>query len=243
MLERSLSAPTFIGAGVDDLAKEYLISSATLDQNSNSAIFTTFNGPALVYDYLIQQWSTWTNHQAVDSVNFGDSFTFCKPNGQVYKQNRDIFYDGYLNNAEVPYSLELISPWLSYSQVLGYQSVFSFWILGQYRGAHDLAVSVGYNFNPAFSDHAVIPATSLPGSNVWGADGYWGQSTPWGGEYQPYIFQVNMKTQKCTSFRIRIADDQSAPYTAGYTISSLLFEVGQVGGGYRVKKTNAVGVR
>ncbi len=257
LLDRSLGPPQYIGSGVDDLAKKYIISSATLDINSNSVIFTTFNGPALIYDYLIGQWATWTNHQAVDGLIFQNEFTFCKSNGIIYKQNPNIFYDGSFGDDDgygsstVPYHMQLVTPWISYSQVMGYQSIFKFFILGQYKGKHTLKVEVGYNFDPSFIKSTVIDATAVAGANLWGGDALWGLSTPWGGDnygfagsgsWHPYIFQVNMSVQKCTSFRIRIHDEQVNPYNEGYTINGLLFEVGQMPNGVRVPLANKVGI-
>jgi hypothetical protein len=245
MLPRGLSAPTYIGAGVDDEAKQYLVSSANLDPNSNSIIFTT-NGPALVYDYLIGQWATWTNHNAVDGVVFNNaaesSFAFVKENGSVYVQNISNFYDGYVAGKQIPYSMEVTTPWLSYASNLGYQAIFRFFILGSYIGAHNLDVAVAYNYNPAFINTATINATSLIGSSTWGADPLWGSSSPWGGTWQPYIFQVNTSTQKCSSFRIKLNDDQTAPFNQGMTLSNLLIELGVFGDGMRIANSNKVAV-
>lgn len=250
LLDRSLGPPQYIGSGVDDLAKEHIVSSAVLDPNSNSVIFTTLDGPALVYDYLISQWATWTNHQSVDAVSFENDFTFCKSNGRVYQQNQNIFYDGYVSGVAIPYEMEAITPWISFSQVLGYQSIFRTFIVGNYKGKHHLQVDVGYNFNEVFTHSTNIDATTVAGSNVWGSDSVWGQSTPWGGNnygfagssaWKPYIFQVNMQIQRCTSFRIRIKDVQTNMYNEGYTLSSLLFELGSLSDGVRVPKTNTFG--
>ncbi len=238
MLPRSLGEPVYIGAGVDTEAKQYKISSSNLDPNSNSVIFTTFDGPALVYDYFINQWSTWTNHQAVDGVIFGGEFVYVKNNGSVYKQNREIFYDGYVANRPVPYSMEMTTPWLSLAANLGYQAIFRFYILGQYRGAHTLNVAVSYDWNPAFIATTSFVPTNIPGANVWGADGYWGGSTPWGGTWAPYVFQVNCSRQKCSSIRIKINDTQTAPYNEGFTLNNMLLQVGLFNGGMRVPVVN-----
>jgi hypothetical protein len=242
MLPRDLGAPVYIGAGVDTEAKQYVVSSANLDHHSNSIIFTT-NGPALIYDYLIEQWSTWTNHQAEDAVIYDGSFCFVKSNGLIYKQNLNNYYDGIIDGYQVPYSLSLTTPWLSFAHNLGYQRIYRFFILGQYQGPHTLNVQVGYDFNSTFINEAAIDTTSLVGSFTWGADALWGSSSPWGGTYAPYIFQVNTSIQKCSSFRINISDAQSSPYNEGYTISNLLMELGQLPGGLRLPKTNKVAAK
>lgn len=243
MLPLDLGSPIYVGSGVDDESKQFTISSASLDHNSNSIIFTTSTGPALVYDYLISQWVIWTNHQSSDGVIFGGQFTYSKANGYVYQQNQNIFYDGYVGGIAQPYSLELTTPWLSYAHNLGYQSIFRFFILGQYRGTHSLAVDVGYNYNPEFSSSAVIDATGTAGANVWGAGSTWGSPSPWGGSWNPYIYQVNTSIQKCASFRIRIQDAQTSQYNEGYTISNILVELGLLGKGIRTPLTNKVAAK
>lgn len=238
MLPRSLGEPVYIGAGVDTEAKEYRISSANLDPNSNSIIFTTFTGPALIYDYFINQWSTWTNHQAVDAVIFNGSFAFAKSNGSIYQQNQSIFYDGYVAGNAVPYSMQVTTPWISLAANLGYQAIFRFFILGQYRGQHNLNVSVSYDWNPAFISTAVITPSSVVASNLWGSGATWGLPSPWGGTWNPYVFQINCTKQKCSSIKIKINDSQSAPYNEGFILSNLLMEVGLFNGGTRIPATN-----
>lgn len=246
MIPRGLGSPTYVGAGIDDLAKQYLVSSAVLDPNNNHIIFTTTNGPALVYDYIISQWSTWTNHNAIDAITFQNKFTFVKSNGQVFQQDLSIFSDGYSSSdgyQGIPINMEIITPWLSFGGLQGYQRVFRGFLLGQFRGQHQLKVSVGYDFNPAFTQSCIFNSSKIAGSNVWGADGTWGSSTPWGGTWQPYELQINFATQKCSSIRLKITEIQSSPYNEGLTLNHLNFEVGVLGDGVRLPLSNKAGTQ
>ncbi len=236
LLDRGLGAPQYIGMGVDSELKDQIVSSAVVDPNDNLIIFTTYNGSAAIFDYYINQWSTWTNHKAIDGIVFNGVFTFCKADGSVCSQNRTSFSDG---GDFIP--MKLVTPWLSFAQLQGYQRVFRTFLLGQFKGPHSLVVDVGYNGDPAFTETTTINATAIAGSNVWGTDGYWGESTPWGAVFQPYEFQINFKTQTCTSIRLRISDDQTSDYNEGYSISSLSFEVGVLPGNIRLPKANKVG--
>lgn len=248
MIPRGLGAPTYIGAGVDDLAKQYLISGAVLDPNNNHIIFTTTGGPALVFDYVIHQWSTYSNHNAIDAIVFQNKFTFVKSNGNVFQQNSNSFSDGSFISADgyssgIPINMEVVTPWLSFGGMLGYQRVFRGFLLGQFKGAHQLKVSVGYDFNPDFTQSTTFDSLSIAGSNQWGSDGYWGQSSPWGGTWQPYELQINFQTQKCTSLRLKITEVQEAPYNEGLTLNSLNFEVGVLGDGVRLPLKNKAGTK
>lgn len=238
MLPRSLGEPVYIGAGVDTEAITYQVSSANLDPNSNSVIFTTFEGPALVFDYFINQWATWTNHKSVDAVIFNGEFSYVKADGSVYQQNQQNFYDGYVAGVPIAYQMEMITPWLALASNLGYQSIFRFFILGQYKGPHTLNVAVSYDWNPAFISTTSFVPTLLPGGNVWGSGADWGSPSPWGGTWSPYTFQVNCSRQKCSAMRIKINDSQTAPYNEGFTLNNLLLEVGLFTGGTRLPAVN-----
>lgn len=242
LLDRSLGV-SYIGQGVDDF-KDLTISSATLDQNDNLVIFTTFTGVTLVYDYFIQQWTTWSGAPtvAVDSVNFNGFYTFLKPNGRVYIQNRTTFTDA-TDTLQLPIRMQSITPWMSWAGMQGYQKVIRVFLLGNFRGPHQLNVDVGYDFNPSFTQSATINATKIAGSNVWGSDPLWGDSSPWGGQYQIYEFQINFKTQNCTSLRLRISDSPTSPYQEGYTLNNLNFEVGILGDGVRMPLGNKTGAK
>ncbi|MGD0331143.1 MAG: hypothetical protein ABSB40_12010 [Nitrososphaeria archaeon] len=245
LLPRSVSAPTYIGQNVDDTALSYVVSSATADVNSNQVIFTTSNGPAMVYDYFVNQWSLWTNHNSVDGIIFDGNFCFVKNNGNVYIQDRTIFYDGYIDGYQQGYDMELTTPWISYSSLMGYQAIFRAFLLGTYKSPHTLNVSLGYNFNPAFTSFATINATNTVGATMWGMDGYtWGGGSVWGEDYSPYIYQINFPIQKCTSFRIKLSDTQSVnAYMEAFAISGMLFELGQMPAGVRIPTTKKVGAQ
>lgn len=243
LVDHNLSPPQYVGAGVDDVALKYQVSSATLDPQSNNIIFTTFDGPAMIYDAFAQQWATYTDHQAVDSCNFQNLFTMVKENGAVYQQNTSIFYDGYVGtNNPIPYSMTITTPWISLANILGYQRIFKIFLLGTYKGPHTLNVEIGYNFDNGFYQTGSINTTLTAGLNVWGADATWGASSPWGGTWSPYIYQINPAIQRCTSFRLRIRDSQTPPYNEGYALSSLLLEVGVMPDGIRVPVTNKINV-
>jgi len=238
LLDRGLGPPQYIGAGVDDDAKDHLVSSAVVDPNDNLIIFTTFDGPALVYDYYINQWATYTNHQSIDAVAFNNLFTFCKPNGQVHIQNRTKFTDG---DKFIP--MEWITPWISSGGLQAYQRIFRAFLLGSFRGPHTLNVSIAYDFNPVFDGYTAIDATSVAGANQWGSTGTWGSNPVWGATFLPYQFQVNFKRQTCTSFRIKVSDSQLSNYNEGYTISNINFEMGAMPGPNRLPKTNKSGTQ
>lgn len=234
LLDQSMNV-SYIGAPVEAF-NSYDITSAIENPQDNQIIFTTSNGPALVYDYYFKQWSTWTNHYAADSAIYNNLFAFLTPTGKVYVQNRSKFTDG-----TSPISMSMTLPDLAFAGLQGYQRVFRAFILGSYKGPHTLNVGVAYDYNDAYTQSTIInAATNL---STWGSDAAWGASQFWGGEYQIYEFRIDFNVQKCTSIRLRIADNQTSSYNEGYSISSIIFEVGALPGGNRLPKTNTYGAQ
>lgn len=234
LLDRSISV-SYIGAPVEAY-NGLTITSSTLLADANQVIFTTNGGPVLVYDYFFQQWSVWTGLQSEDSDVWQGSLVLVKPSGKVFKQNKTLFTD---DGQFVPLSFEM--PWMSLAGLSGYQRVFRAWILGTYKGPHKLSISVGYDGSDAYTQFATVDASA--NVSVWGGDPTWGYSSPWGGEYVPYIHRVDFAKQSCTNFRIKISDSQQSPYNEGYSISAITIEWGQIPGGHRVRQSRVVGAR
>jgi hypothetical protein len=132
-------------------------------------------------------------------------------------------------------------PNLSFAGIQGYQRVFRCYILGTYKGQHTLNVKVAYDYNSVYTQECVVtPSTNV---TTWGSDALWGSSTPWGGTYQIYEFRIDFEVQKCTSIRLQVSDNQTSSYNEGYSISSVVFEVGALPGGNRLGITNTYGAK
>lgn len=225
----------YIGAPVEDF-NNYTITSAVLDGTANQVIFTTSQGTALVYDYLFEQWSTWTNHYAQDAVIWNNKLAYIRSNGQVYLQNPNKYMDG-----SSPIYLSWTLPNLSFAGLQGFQRVYRVYLLGTFKSKHTLDVAVAYDFNTNYTQYSTINASA--NVSTWGSDPTWGQSATWGGQYQIYEFRVDFNIQKCTSIRIRVSDNQTSSYGEGYAISSVVFGVGALPGGNRLPTTNTYGAK
>ena len=234
LLDQSLNV-SYIGAPVEQY-NSASITSATLNYNSNQVIFTTNqNGIALVYDYYMQQWATWTNHYAVDACIYNGNFCWLNQIGQVYQQNTSIFTD---NGS--PIYMSWTMPNLSFAGIQGYQRVYKMYILGTYKGPHTLNVQVAYDYNDSYTQFVTVNP-SLVSANTWGSDNNWGNEQFWGGVYSLYEFRIDFSIQKCTSIRINVSDNQSSNYNEGYAISSIVFEVGVMPGGNRLPTSSTYG--
>lgn len=235
LLDRGLGT-SYIGAQVQKY-NDLVITSAIVNPVNNQVRFTSEDGTMLVYDYFIQQWSTFTNLPAVDAIFINSNYYLLKPNGVVYKEDNTVFTDD--GNF---IQLRLQTGWLSFAKLQGYQRIRRALILGSYIGKHQLNVSFYYNFNNSPPQFALIDAGTLIGDNdTWGSDPTWGDSDLWGGEFIPYEFNIHLTVQKCTSFKIEIFDTEELNFNEGYDISNIAFEVGIKKGTNKLAPKNKFG--
>lgn len=239
LLDQALNL-TYIGAAVEAFNGLNITASVENGQD-NQVIFVSSDGTALVYDHYFHQWSTWTNHPAQDVVIFQNKVCFIRSDGQVWLQNRSKFTDG-----PTPVYLSWTLPNLSFAGIQGFARVFRCYILGTYKGPHKLLVGVAYDFEDGYSQTATVVPNQVVetwGSDVaWGAGQGWGLPDVWGGGGGSiYEFRIDFARQKCTSIRLQVQDSQTSNYNEGYSISSVVFEVGALPGGNRLPASATYG--
>lgn len=220
-LTRAMQAE-YIGAPVEAF-NNYTITSALLIPNTNQVRFTTSEGICLVYDYLFNQWATFTNHDAADSTIFNGVFNFLRPNGPVWQETIDSFTD---NSAFI--KLRLVTSWLSFGGLQNFQRVYKAILLGEYKSPHNLFCQVAYDFKPVYSQEITIDVGSVIDPTAYGDDSPYGEGSPYGGEDPTYQFELNFARQKCESIKVSIEDLISDPYDYGesLSISAINLEVG-----------------
>lgn len=223
-LSRDLSV-TYIGAAVERY-NDLTISSSILLNSKNQVRFLTEESNALVYDYYVQKWTTFTNYAGVDCDIYNGKFTMLRANGQSFQENDDSYQDQTSLNTyqHIPLTLETAN--ISTAGMIGFQRIYRILFLGEYKGGHAAKASLAYDFDPAFTAEINFDATDVVGSNTFGAATPFGSDPVFGGYYRPYMFRAHIKQQKCTSIRIRFEDVQLENFNEGLTLSSIVLEVG-----------------
>ena len=225
---------SYLGAPVERF-NDLTVTSSVVIPDQNLIVFTTTADTALVYDYYNGQCGTYTNHRAEDAVLWRSTYVFVRPDGTVYQQNRERFTDG---STFVP--LTLSTSYVGLAGLLGYQSVTHVGVVGEFRGPHQLQISVAYDFNENVADQYICDAASVFASNTWGSSATWGSDGVWGGEYSPYQFIVHLTRQQCQNIRVTVTDKQSSGYNEGYSISGITLRVGLKPGLARVPRANKI---
>lgn len=233
LLGRDLST-TYIGAAVEAYNSAN-VTSAQQVPNTTQVRFTLDSGACLVYDWLVEQWATFTNIAAADAAIYQGVFTYAQAGGQVLAETPGSFTD-----SGNPIKLRLTTSWLSFAGLQGFQRVWAALVLGEYRSAHTLRVSLAYDFDPTPQQVVDVSAATLLGVPVYGAGSPYGVDY-YGGPFPLYQFRIKALREKCQSVQITLEDNQAAPYGEGLALSAISFLAGVIGPAKKVPSNRTFG--
>jgi hypothetical protein len=144
ILNRGLQVE-YIGAAVEAYNAQ-TITAALLVADQDQARFFTSGGTCLVYDYLFQQWSTFTNISAVDAVMSNAVLNFLLSSGEVRREAAATYTD---NGTD--YYMRVRTPWIHGTQQ-GIARVKRVAILGDYKSAHTISLKVYRDYDDTLVD-------------------------------------------------------------------------------------------
>lgn len=216
----------YIGAPVESYNPNK-VTSATLKSDINQIRFTLLDGPALVYDYYFGQWSTFGNQEANDALIWKNTYCVLRTNGFVYQENTSSFKDDFAS-----YRLRIETGWIAVDSQVGFQRVYKFAILGEYKSKHKLRVRVYYDYSPASQTEYIFdPDTALDISH-YGDKSPYGADSYYGGPNNSFRFTARLDRQKCQAIKFDIEDITVASTDGSqeaYTITAMGLLVGVKG--------------
>ena len=207
----------YIGQGIEDLttATTGAIVGAEVWSEDHEIVFYAANGYALRYQYEAGIWTSdvlpVSTNTVVDSCRWGDLLAYQMSNGVVHYESASAYLD--LGATFVTGSLT--TAWIELAQLNGFHRLYSLTIVGEYKGAHSLRVTLYY-------DH--VDSSSYEVFNV----------TP---TANPYRFDVLPKRQKCTAIKIKIEDVNNTSTGETFRLTAITAEVGIKGGRSRGTET------
>ena len=259
LLTRSLGLE-YKGAPVEDYNSLTIMDSDTV-ADQDQVRFLTSDGDTIVYNYILDRWCTFNNHKGLASRMVGNNYYYLNTSGDgnlVYKEVVDKFDD---NGNPVEINLE--TGWISFAGIQGYQRIYRMMVLGEYKTNHSLKVKVAYDFDDEYVDELEMKFFDITASDTGvdienyqfgnppapGVYGDPGSSTSYataiaygGKNNNQYQVKVNLKKQKCESFKIRIENLQKTEQTGeGLVLSNLAFVVGIKGTEYKIKGSRVFG--
>lgn len=224
LLTRQLQL-TYIGANVEEF-NDLKVSSAVVIPEENQVRFTTEDGDALVFNYFVSQWATFTNHKALSAVAINFDYYYLRLDGTIYQEDTDSFTD---NGTAI--NMKLRTGWVSFAGVQGFQRVYKLLLLGEYKSPHKIRVRVAYDFREAFVQEVTADINSFTDNTRYGDYSPYGEPTdvPYGSNGNQHQIRVDLKRQKCQSIRIQIEEIQNDEqnFGEGLRLSNIMFEVGE----------------
>jgi hypothetical protein len=208
----------YVGANVEAY-NDQSITSATVIPEENHVVFLTSSGSVLVYNYLVNAWSRWTNHTGNSAVIWNGSYTYSRTDGRIYRQGSNYSDDG------VHYAMKFITAPIGIKGVQGKQRIKHIRLLGEYFSPHTLRVGLKFNHHPGVSDFGTWdPADAISvstyGSGAYGAGAYGGDGSP------VYQARFNMPRQKCQTVQFVIDSTNSGGAGRAMSIQAIQIEVG-----------------
>ncbi len=161
ILKRDLSLE-YIGAPAERYNSQS-VRRATAMPGRTQVVFLTDAGMTLLYDHLFGQWSTFTNHEGLDSAVVGGEFYYLRTNDVVWKETIGLYSD---DGARI--TLRLETAWLHMQEHL--QGFARFWrllLLGTWVSPHQLGIQYRLSYNDAWSDPQWLDATGETDSTGW----------------------------------------------------------------------------
>lgn len=184
------------------------VQAASYDSNRNQIRLLTSSGYSLLYDYVMQQWSVFSNHQGYSSdiapASVGGVYTYVRTDGNIYQEDQS---GTYLDNGSA------ISPiiqtfWIKSDQTQGFSRIRRCELLGDFQtsnGGHGIQISAAYDFGSSFS--APVPYY-FSGSN---------------GTFQ---YRERFDRQKCDAILLQIQEITTGASGEYVDFSDLGLEVG-----------------
>jgi len=221
LLTRDLQT-VYIGQGVEDF-NNLTISSAVVLEDVNEVRFTTTDGIALIFNYEFNQWSTFSNYEAVSAINGLGSYIHLKSDGTVRKESTAYLDAG----AKIKMAIE--TSWLAFAGIQGYQRIRSWMLLGDFLTDHYTKVKLYYDYEKFASETVYFNVDTGLELSYYGDDVTYGDSVVYGGTGSGvFQFTSQPRIQKCQSMKMRIEDIDTKVAGGGgsFNLVGLSLEVG-----------------
>lgn len=241
--------PLYVGAPVEAY-NDQDFRAATVMPDRSQVVFLTDSGKSLLFDYLFQQWSTFTNHAGLDAVVVGGRYHYLRADGRVWRETPGAFSD---DGARIPLVFET-----AYVDFVGHRQGWQrFWhlhLLGTWVSPHQLGISYQSDFSPTWVGPFWLDATGetvatgwLSGDNVnevgidpitgqpYGEDAY-GEGPYGGTSSSPYAWRLGLHCDG-KAIRFRFEDFEKDTYAgASFELTEMV-----VSGGVLAQVERAVG--
>jgi hypothetical protein len=220
-------AVQYIGAQVESY-NGLTLSGAVVLPDLMEARFSTEEGTTLIYDWYHKQWYTAHGQRAEGACRYQNRFAFVDADGVVCQESADEAGD---DGVPVPTLLEFAP--ISFAGLEGQERVYAFRLVGKYRGAHRLRVTLDADGTTGGEARRqwVVNMGAEYNVDLYGAATPYGQGV-YGGVNQMdgtfrWEFKLPIGFQTGTNFRLTVEDVYpDAVASRGFDLTAVVWTVG-----------------
>jgi hypothetical protein len=217
LIDRALNV-SYIGAEVESYNSQ-TITGATLVPGKSQIRFLCSSGYTLVYDYIFNQWSTFTGYTGVGSTTWGTSYVYASATLPL-KETPGTYAD---NGSG--FALLLQTSWLALGGIQGFQRVRRLIMLGDFingnSASHNLSIAAAYDFSTTFQTAVTYAFGAASASGV-------------------FQYREGLPIQKCDTISLLIQETTTGSSAEYIDLTNISFEaavkrgVNKLGGAYSV---------
>lgn len=185
LLDRALQL-TYIGKEVEDYNSETTMNGLLLSKD-NQVRFTLKSGYTLVYDYLFNRWTAFSQYGGDRSTIWKDKFARVDNTGRTYVENKALWVDS--GSTVESYSPTVTTKWLQVKDIQNYSRIYRLAILADLKSKHTLNYKIYYDYDLTNYDEY-----NFDSSNIAGA------------QYDDTVYQpiIHLKRQKCDAMMVEL---------------------------------------
>jgi hypothetical protein len=198
LLGRDLSV-SYIGKDVQDFNTANVISALTVPATNEVRFTLDSSSQTLSYNFLVGQWSQFTNIPGISSTIYNNLHTQLQTSGSVSQETIAAY-----NDNGVPTTMGFTTGWIGLTGLEGFSKAYRMYILGKFYSPHTYTVGIAYDYNPAIVQTATISPTNTLGSGSFVEQ-----------------WQVNFQKMSCQSFQLTFNEIASSSAGAGLSLSGI----------------------
>lgn len=219
VLDRSLSVK-YMGLEVERY-NSLTIVETTMIADRNQIRFLTSDGILLLFDYIFNQWSVFTNHSGISADIWQGNYTYVRSNGAIYNESSSSRLDG-----TTAYALKAKLAWMAMAGVQGFQRVRRVGLLGDFTNgssaSHSVQISAAYDFEATFSTPIPYALGAISAADA-------------------FQYRERLPRQKCDSLQLLIEEVTTGAQNEDIGFTDLSMEVGVKKGINKQPSTRSVG--
>jgi hypothetical protein len=227
LLDRSLQTQ-YIGADVHRY-NNLTVKGAVVIPDVDHVRFVHSDGLCLVYNYVYNEWYTYSNLEALACCIWQNKFVVLRSADVVWAENEGNLDAG----SYIP--MRLKTAWIQVGGHQGFQRIYAANVIGKYLSQHYIEVKMRYDFDDAVRETLQFDPQTALGTSYYG-EGYYGEESFYGGADGVEQFRIRPAIQKCQSVQFELRDYDSDSTDGGnLELTGLTLQMGVKQGLFKLR--------